>query len=164
MMASMQSLEHIHAWLNRQYGAHTEVQRAKLADMERLPRVGGAYLLFFDIRQPLKVALRNRQPTVLSPGQYIYAGSANGPGGLGARVARHLEGTGKLHWHIDHVTGPNPPQCAFLIPDAAECSLVQGIRDEMAAIVPMPGFGASDCSSCESHFLLLPRNGRVPGL
>jgi Uri superfamily endonuclease len=36
-------------------------------------------------------------------GYYVYIGSAFGPGGLQARVRRHLKAVSCLHWHIDYV-------------------------------------------------------------
>ncbi len=39
----------------------------------------------------------------LAEGWYIYFGSAFGPGGLAARVDRHLRRHKTRHWHIDHL-------------------------------------------------------------
>jgi Uri superfamily endonuclease len=39
----------------------------------------------------------------LTPGCYIYVGSAFGPGGLRARIAHHTRPVAKPHWHIDHL-------------------------------------------------------------
>ena len=39
----------------------------------------------------------------LSKGWYVYVGSAFGPGGLAARVSRHLQRHKTRHWHIDHL-------------------------------------------------------------
>jgi Uri superfamily endonuclease len=39
-------------------------------------------------------------------GWYLYVGSAHGPGGLHARLARHrrrLGGTKRAHWHVDYL-------------------------------------------------------------
>lgn len=152
----MQQIEHICAWLNQQYGNGRQIAKFDLANAESLPREGGAYLLLFDIQDALKLSLKNRPSMSLFPGLYVYAGSANGPGGLRARVGRHLKGAEKPHWHIDHVTSTCPPICAFVVPYATECALAEGIRANFAATFPIPGFGASDCRECDSHFLALP--------
>ena len=44
----------------------------------------------------------------LAAGQYAYVGSAHGPGGLRARVGRHLRAEKPLHWHIDYLTAALP--------------------------------------------------------
>jgi len=36
-------------------------------------------------------------------GIYCYCGSACGPGGLYARLKRHLDGHIKKHWHFDYL-------------------------------------------------------------
>jgi Uri superfamily endonuclease len=38
-----------------------------------------------------------------APGFYAYTGSAFGPGGLRARIGRHLSSTPVIHWHIDYL-------------------------------------------------------------
>jgi len=54
-----------------------------------LPKEAGAYLLLIDLDKALSGTIRHRAFT-LPPGLYFYAGSARGPGGIAARVARHL--------------------------------------------------------------------------
>ena len=39
----------------------------------------------------------------VEPGTYVYVGSAFGPGGLRARVGRHVRDDGALHWHVDYL-------------------------------------------------------------
>jgi Uri superfamily endonuclease len=63
----------------------------------------GVYLLLFKLHDKacLSVAGRN---ACLEPSLYVYVGSACGPGGLRARLRRHLCGRrGSLHWHIDRI-------------------------------------------------------------
>ncbi len=40
----------------------------------------------------------------LRPGHYVYVGSAQGPGGVRARLSRHLRQATRPHWHIDYLT------------------------------------------------------------
>jgi Uri superfamily endonuclease len=50
------------------------------------------------------VRLPNKPSVSLVPGRYIYAGSAYGPGGLKARVSRHMRRAKRSQWHIDQLT------------------------------------------------------------
>jgi len=36
-------------------------------------------------------------------GWYAYVGSAYGPGGLAARISRHLRPSKPSHWHLDYL-------------------------------------------------------------
>jgi Uri superfamily endonuclease len=108
------------------------------------------------------------QPTLLTVGKlgkfefptgwYAYAGSALGPGGLAARIGRHLKTSKTPHWHIDrlrdraeltavwYAVGNRRRECVW----ARALSALPGAR-EVA-----PGFGASDCR-CATHLLHLPK-------
>ena len=57
---------------------------------DRISASPGAYLLLVKLRNVTFVKLPNRPSVPLLPADYIYAGSANGPGGLKARVSRHM--------------------------------------------------------------------------
>src|SRR5690606_27361384 len=63
----------------------------------------GAYVLVIALREPVAFALRDIVHQ-LSAGQYIYAGSAHGPGGIDARLRRHFRREKTLHWHVDRLT------------------------------------------------------------
>src|SRR6266540_676456 len=71
---------------------------------EEIPRLAGAYVLVVDLSRPLTVKLAGRPPASLRPGRYLYCGSAKGPGGLQARVARHMRRGKAVRWHIDRLT------------------------------------------------------------
>jgi len=69
-----------------------------------LPRGKGVYLLVFELREGYRGPVGRRLLARLEPGVYIYVGSAWGPGGLRARLCRHLYGRrGRVHWHIDYL-------------------------------------------------------------
>jgi len=124
------------------------------------PALPGVYLLWFAVPRPLSVAWRRDSLTLLSPGVYVYVGSALGPGGLQARLRRH---TGdptqrRVHWHIDHLTARVAPAAIRYMPTAQrrECQWVQTLA-EAGAWFPVPGFGSSDCRQrCPAHLLALP--------
>jgi Uri superfamily endonuclease len=120
---------------------------------ETLPRAPGAYALLIELAEPLDVRLRGQPAISLTPGRYLYCGSAYGPGGLRARIGRHMRRDKAQRWHVDQLTGAGDVTGAFVFPGGNECSLVAALAELPIAI---PGFGSSDCRSCASHLLALP--------
>ena len=94
--------------------------------------------------------------SVLKPGRYAYCGSANGPGGIAARVRRHARPTKAAHWHVDHLTGAGRIIEAAACAGGSECDLLRRLLALPGAAIPVPGFGSSDCRTCPSHLVLLP--------
>jgi Uri superfamily endonuclease len=124
------------------------------------PACAGAYVLVIDLRRRLRVALAGRAPVTLPPGRYLYCGSARGPGGIRARLARHLRRGKPIHWHVDRLTEAGRVAGAWVVPGGDECALVARLA---ALPVPIPGFGASDCHRrCPSHLLHQPAGLRLP--
>ncbi|MFB4204443.1 hypothetical protein KBTX_00723 [wastewater metagenome] len=89
-------------------------------------------------------------------GYYAYVGSAFGPGGVRARVARHARRGKAMHWHVDYLR-----EHAVL---ASVWFAHSGTRLEhewadalagLAGMEPVNGFGCSDCR-CESHLFFSP--------
>ncbi len=111
----------------------------------------GAYILAIAIDTELVGAIRG---TVfrLPAGKYLYCGSAYGPGGIGARAARHLRQEKPLRWHVDHLTNSASAVDVLAFPGGSECALTARLL-AAGAIVPVPGFGSSDCRSCPAHLL-----------
>ena len=119
-----------------------------------LPTEKGAYLLALHLARPFAGTLRGT-PFALSPGWYTYCGSANGPGGIKARVSRHFRSDKKSHWHVDPLTVAAEDMWSFAFPGGSECELVAFLMETSAFSQPLPGFGSSDCASCRSHLLRL---------
>jgi Uri superfamily endonuclease len=90
----------------------------------------------------------------LLAGFYVYVGSALGPGGLTARVARHLAADKKLRWHIDYLRTATQPVAVWytLDPSRRECHWAEVLSCTTAVTVPLTGFGASDCTCCSHLF------------
>ncbi len=86
------------------------------------------------------------------PGFYVYAGSAFGPGGVGARCARHLRLVKPLHWHIDYLRSRSRILEIWFTYDAIrrEHLWASILGRSPGAGVPLRGFGASDCT-CPTH-------------
>jgi len=124
-----------------------------------LPAVKGAYVLLVLLLHELVVTLPGRDAVILSPGRYLYCGSARGPGGVRARVGRHMRRDKSLRWHIDRLTGAGRVMGCWVRPDGSECAFVA----QLAGLpVPIPGFGSSDCPHCRSHLLFWPRGESLP--
>ncbi len=94
----------------------------------------------------------------LRPGCYVYVGSAFGPGGLRARVLRHVAISGKRHWHIDYLRPYVDIVEVWWLAgrERREVQWVEGVFSLRGAHCQMLRFGASD-SDCESHLLWFPR-------
>lgn len=123
------------------------------ASPDAAPPLPGAYILRIALAQPVAVTIAGRRPTLLAAGRYLYCGSANGPGGLEARLARHMRRGKAVHWHVDQLTERGVVTGCWIVPHGQECDLVA-----MLAPLPMPipGFGSSDCRRCRSHLLQAP--------
>jgi Uri superfamily endonuclease len=117
---------------------------------EGIPTLPGAYVLVIELPRPITVRLRNKPPVSLAAARYLYCGSAKGPGGLRARIARHMRHGKTMRWHIDYLTEVGRVRGAWTLVGGHECELVSALSH-----LPMPieGFGNSDCRRCRSHLL-----------
>lgn len=93
----------------------------------------------------------------LAEGRHAYAGSALGPGGVRARLARHVGRRGRRHWHVDHLRGATRPVEAWWVHDGRrlECRWAAAVAGLPGCGRPAAGFGASDCG-CPGHLVRLP--------
>jgi Uri superfamily endonuclease len=94
----------------------------------------------------------------LRPGFYLYVGSALGPGGLKARLARHARDDKSYHWHIDYLA-PHTHMVQIWYTVYArkiEHQVVDLIFSHLEVDIPLIGFGSSDCG-CDAHLFYAPR-------
>ena len=110
--------------------------------------------------RPMTLDIPTLTETGIGPGRYAYVGSARGPGGIRARVRRHLRRHGKRHWHIDRLTAVATVEAVHTFVGADECDVVAALQAGIGCGVPAAGFGSSDCRRCEAHLLALPPWGR----
>lgn len=105
------------------------------------------YQLLIEVTEPLRVGVGRLGTFDFPAGLYVYTGSALQ--NFEARVRRHLSTAKKMHWHIDYLlAAPGVRVREVLRHATAECMVNQSI----AAAMPVPGFGASDCrAGCGSH-------------
>ena len=133
---------------------------------EDIPATRGAYVLLLELRKAVAVTVSG-QTTTLNPGEYVYCGSANGPGGLKARIRRHLKKNKSVHWHIDQLTGAASTriETVMVTPGGRECTLLQSFLEQRNVDIPVPRFGSSDCRHCPAHLLrLLDKEPALDGI
>jgi Uri superfamily endonuclease len=132
-----------------------------------LPSGPGAYVLVIALDNPLEPAIMALPGAALAAGRYAYCGSARGPGGLRARVRRHLRRDKPMHWHVDRLTLAGRIVAIGVAPSASECDLLSRILEAPGVSVPAPGFGSSDCRRCRAHLVAVPAGfdaGQVAGV
>ena len=123
--------------------------------LDEIPDSKGAYILLLRLSKPVELALPRLAQTSCLPGWFAYAGSANGPGGIRARVRRHFRPHKKLHWHIDRLTEEAAEIAALPVVGGDECQLIGRLHDCPGFHVAAKGFGSSDCRTCDSHLLAI---------
>ena len=123
-----------------------------------LPATPGTYVLLLKANAPIVLDMPRFGQVALPASQYAYVGSAHGPGGLRARVGRHLRAEKPLHWHIDYLTAALPIVDVVAAAGIArlECIWVKRLIALDGTSVPVPGFGSSDCrNGCPAHLVRL---------
>ena len=118
----------------------------------------GTYALILFCASNTRIQIGRLGKMQLQTGYYVYLGSALGPGGLRARIAHHQELTSRPHWHIDYLRAHTRLHSVWLNYDGRrhEHEWACEIYKMEDALVPLPGFGASDCS-CRSHLYFFNR-------
>jgi Uri superfamily endonuclease len=130
--------------------------------MDDLPIQPGNYTLLLELVFPEVISVGCLGQFGFPAGIYAYQGSANGPGGLRARLGRHITGNGQLHWHIDYLRKVSnivgygfvtlKREIRPIVP--LECEWSQDLLGVSGASTPVPKFGASDCTSgCQAHLV-----------
>jgi len=120
----------------------------------------GTYVLALRLAEAQPISIGRRGEIVFPAGWYLYVGSALGPGGLPARLARHQRRLGpdkRPHWHVDYLRQRalwgGAWACAS--EQRQECTWAAELRRLPGAEIVAPGFGASDCR-CPAHLVWVP--------
>ena len=124
-----------------------------------IPNLPGSYVIVGNLASEVDFAIKSLANLHFVPGIYCYCGSAYGPGGLRARIKRHLTKNTKKFWHFDYFKG-----YLDIIEiwwqaggENDECKAARLLADEAQADVPVKGFGASDChNACQAHLVYFP--------
>ena len=134
--------------------------------MDLIPNSPGAYAIELLLSEPLTITVGQFGEFKFPQGVYIYSGSAFGPGGLSARLGRHMRAKSKKpHWHIDYLREiTHMRDCCYILAitgitngKPVECGWGQALMTVPGAVVPVRGFGASDCpSACHAHLVCFP--------
>jgi Uri superfamily endonuclease len=116
----------------------------------------GIYILILDLPIQRSIAIGRLRTILFPPGTYLYTGSAMGPGGLNARLARHLRTEKRRHWHIDYLReyAEIKEIWSYATDQRLECRWAAATLALPGARVPAPRFGASDCD-CPAHLVHL---------
>lgn len=140
--------------------------------MAAIPSVPGSYILHLFLPQPRQIAIGRLGLFSFPAGDYLYLGSAHGPGGIRARLGRHLARCSKPHWHIDYFRAVSEVRGYLTLVETVspahtgspvqtlpmECLWTQALLHLPGACVPVPGFGAGDChSACPAHLVAFPQ-------
>jgi Uri superfamily endonuclease len=139
-----------------------------------LPRSPGGYILELHLTQPRVLQIGRLGEFTFPAGAYLYFGSACGPGGLHARLARHLlpASSQPVHWQIDYLHSVAEARAlgylAFACQEQAaqhmECLWSQAVAGLPGSLAIVPGFGASDCRlGCPAHLLAIQKAGEAKG-
>jgi Uri superfamily endonuclease len=117
----------------------------------------GTYLLLLWLERDTEIAVGRLGSFVFPTGWYAYPGSALGPGGLSARLARHQRQSKRMHWHIDYLLAHGTLVSIWQVehPDRLECTWAAAIQQLGDAGVAVAGFGSSDCH-CPTHLFHWP--------
>ncbi len=117
----------------------------------------GVYTLILRVKKPLSLSVGSLGSVNLTAGQYLYTGSALGPGGLDSRVTRHLRKEKRIFWHIDYLTVNRQVDVSALVKAECltrlECRINGLLMSRLGAECTILRFGSSDCSECPSHLL-----------
>lgn len=117
----------------------------------------GVYTLILQVKEQLSLSIGSLGRVNLAAGQYLYTGSALGPGGLDSRVARHLSKEKRVFWHIDYLTVNQQVNVLALVRaeclNRMECRVNGLLLSRFGAECTVLRFGSSDCSECPGHLL-----------
>ena len=125
-----------------------------IISMPDLRTAPGTYVLHLDIAHREQIEVGRLGVLDATKGRYLYVGSALGPGGVKARVQRHARANKNTHWHIDYVRAEASLRGVWVAYSdrRLECDWARALAETPGATIPMPGFGASDCS-CSAHLI-----------
>src|SRR5512143_3835048 len=115
----------------------------------------GIYVLALWLEAPRVISVGRLGEWTFPAGWYLYVGSAQGPGGMPARLVRHrrrLASGKKARWHVDYLREQAVWGGAWGLAAAErlECTWAGVLRRLPGAEVVVRGFGASDCR-CPGH-------------
>lgn len=120
----------------------------------RFPIEPGSYALLLHTNRGGSITVGRKGQVIFPAGDYVYLGSARGPGGLSARLNRHLRREKTRRWHIDYFLDHASIQQVWTVigPEKWECVWAKQLLGWPASQIIFPQFGSSDCH-CPSHLI-----------
>lgn len=111
-------------------------------------------MLILRLPRPVTITVGRLGRFQFLAGWYAYVGSARGPGGLAARITRHLRSPKSSRWHVDYLRAcARPVEIWYAVGTRKrECDWSRSLSGLPGASVPVPRFGASDCH-CPAHLV-----------
>ncbi len=121
----------------------------------KIPKEKGYYILLIKVNRDVNTRIGSLGLIKFRRGFYTYIGSAHGPGGLRARINRHLKKIKKPHWHIDYLL---MNEDVFIV--AIWCLITKESSQDLESLISrdlnahfyfIKGFGCTDKPSDLSH-------------
>jgi Uri superfamily endonuclease len=127
-----------------------------------IPSEPGTYILILEALSKRRIQVGVLGTLNLEPGFYAYVGSALGSGGLRGRLAHHQERSRSLHWHIDYMRRHTALREIWFLTGMSrrEHLWATVLAHNVGAVIPLAGFGASDCG-CRAHLFRFSRQPRL---
>lgn len=120
--------------------------------VSEIQSLSGAYLLILKSQISTTIEIGKIGSMDVQKGYYFYVGSAFGPGGIKARVNRHLKHDKSLRWHIDYLRSHCLLKQVFISysTEKQESDWVYRLLHHPSYSIAFNRFGASD-SCYPSH-------------
>lgn len=120
-----------------------------------IPGEKGYYVLLINVDSNVHIKIGSLGLIKFKKGFYIYIGSACGPGGLRARIRRHLRRMKNPYWHIDYLLMNEHVSINaiwYFIAKESSLDLESLISKNLNNLLDfIKGFGCSDKPSDLSH-------------
>jgi Uri superfamily endonuclease len=119
-----------------------------------LPAGKGSYALLLRLEEAERIRIGRLGEWPFAAGHYLYLGSALGPGGLAARLRRHLSPVKRPFWHIDYLRGRTAVVGIWYVEELVryEHTWAAAAGQLPGATIPVARFGSSDCR-CPAHLV-----------
>lgn len=126
----------------------------KSEKIKNKPDCSGTYIILSYIKKKCIIPIGKKGNIEFKRGYYAYVGSAFGPGGLRARISRHLRSSKKFHWHIDFLLDhASIKECWYTVSiQNLEHTFAEVLSASVASDGVIEKFGSSDCT-CKSHLI-----------
>ncbi len=119
----------------------------------------GTYVLLFRNSKARRIRVGMLGYLLFRKGFYAYFGSMFGPGGLEARIKRHLCSKKRKHWHVDYVLKYMRVEAVYILSGKDLESHLS--RRAVKLYDHFKGFGCSDKRGDKSHLIYLKNRGEV---